>query len=435
MSDLFIIICLILLNGLFSMSEVALISARRSRLAADAKNGSKNAAKALELADEPDRFLSTVQIGITLIGILTGLFSGAALSGDVAQWLSSLGMKTTVAGAVAKIGIVAVVTYLSIVVGELVPKRIGMSNSGGIAKAVAPAMKILSVITYPAVWLLSVSTKGITKLLGIGKDSAPVTEEEIKSLIQEGTATGEVKEVEQDIMERALVLGDLRVSSIMTVRKDVACLTIDMDCKDVKRIVTGGLHSSYPVYDKEKKNICGVISLKQLIMSLYDHDSDIRKLISPGFFLPNSMSVYDALETFKREKISSAMVCDEYGDFCGVLTLGDILDGLVGDCPDTIDEPLISKRPDSDEWLVDGRMSVYDFLAFFDREDLYIPQSYTTMGGLMMNILERVPVTGDVVNWNCFRLEIIDMDSVRVDKIAVTVTSGQVRQASDSSIS
>ncbi len=422
MTDLIIIICLILLNGVFSMSEVALISARRSKLSADAKNGSRKAKAALQLAGEPDRFLSTVQIGITLIGILTGLFSGADIARDLASFLTRHSVSPGISLAVSKIIIVAAVTYLSIVIGELVPKRIGLGMADSIAKAVAPFMKMLSKIAYPVVWLLSTSTQGITRLLRLDKNSAKVTEEEIKSLIQEGAEAGEVKEVEQDIMERTLVLGDLRVSSIMTVRKDVVCLTTDMDGTTVNKIIARDLHSYYPIYDNLHKEVCGIISLKQLIPILHDKNLDIRPLIMPGLFIPNSMSVYDALATFRREKISSAMVCDEYGDFCGIVSLRDILDGLVGDCPDTIDdEPMVVKRVEKEEWLINGQMPVYDFLAYFEREDLYQPESYTTLGGMLMTLLQRVPRCGDIVHWNGFSMEIVDMDRARVDKVAVTL--------------
>lgn len=229
MYDLVIIIALILLNGVFSMAEVALISARKSKLAADAKSGSRNAATALKLQSEPDRFLSTVQIGITLIGILTGLFSGATIATELGNYLAGLGIAPKLAMSLSKIVIVTIVTYLSIVVGELVPKRIGLGKADTIAKTVAGPMKLLSIITYPVVWLLSVSTSLLVKLLNIGNSSSTVTEEEIKSLIKEGTDAGEVREVEQDIMERALVMGDSRIDAIMTSRKDVAALTIGMD--------------------------------------------------------------------------------------------------------------------------------------------------------------------------------------------------------------
>ena len=422
MNDLIIIICLILLNGVFSMSEVALISARKSKLSSDSKNGNRSASVALELANEPDKFLSTVQIGITLIGILTGLFSGATIATDLDEYLASIGVAPKLALNLSKVLIVAIVTYLSIVVGELVPKRIGLGRADTIAKLVAPAMKLLSVVTFPIVWLLSVSTAGIVKLFRLGNSSSKVTEEEIKSLIQEGMESGEVKEVEQDIMERALVLGDCRIEAIMTNRKDVVSLSVDMDVAAIKGVLAEELHSSYPVFDKKREDICGVISLKKLILTLGNKDFSIGHELSAPLFLPESMTVYDALDTFKRTKEHSALVCDEYGCFQGVVTLRDILDGLIGNIPQGIDEPVIVKRRDKDEWLVDGQCPIYDFLSYFDREDLYEPASYTTLGGLIMEHLKRVPVAGDIFHWHGFNLEVADMDYARIDKIAVTLT-------------
>mgnify|MGYP001122638105 CR=1 FL=1 len=422
MNDLIIIICLILLNGVFSMSEVALISARKSKLSSDSKNGNRSASVALELANEPDKFLSTVQIGITLIGILTGLFSGATIATDLGEYLASIGVAPKLALNLSKVLIVAIVTYLSIVVGELVPKRIGLGRADTIAKLVAPAMKLLSVVTFPIVWLLSVSTAGIVKLFRLGNSSSKVTEEEIKSLIQEGMESGEVKEVEQDIMERALVLGDCRIEAIMTNRKDVVSLSVDMDVAAIKGVLAEELHSSYPVFDKKREDICGVISLKKLILTLGNKDFSIGHELSAPLFLPESMTVYDALDTFKRTKEHSALVCDEYGCFQGVVTLRDILDGLIGNIPQGIDEPVIVKRRDKDEWLVDGQCPIYDFLSYFDREDLYEPASYTTLGGLIMEHLKRVPVAGDIFHWHGFNLEVADMDYARIDKIAVTLT-------------
>lgn len=421
MDDILIICGLILLNGVFSMSEVALISARKSKLSADAKRGNKSAAVALALSEEPERFLSTVQIGITLIGILTGLFSGATIANDFGKILVSWGVKPAVAMGVSKVVIVTVVTYLSIVVGELVPKKIGMNMADTIARLVAPGMKMLSIITYPLVWILSVSTSCIARVLRIDRKSSAVTEEEIKSLIKEGAEGGEVKEVEQDIMERALVLGDLRVESIMTVRGDVATLSVNMTSDDVMHQISQELHSSYPVYDSSKSDVIGIVSLKQLILSLNSENFNLNDSVTQGVYVPENMSVYDALDMFKARKVHSALVCDEYGAFCGVVTLRDILDGLVGNCPDEVEEPLIVKRGSKNEWLIDGRCPVYDFLSHFDREDLYMPQSYTTVGGLIMSQLQRVAVTGDVVDWNGFRIEVVDMDNTRVDKVAVSV--------------
>lgn len=421
MDDLIIIIALILLNGIFSMSEVALISARKSKLTSDARNGNRNAATALQLAGEPDRFLSTVQIGITLIGILTGMFSGATIATQLADWLVAAGIAPRLALTLSKVVIVSVVTYLSIVVGELVPKRIGLGRADTIAKIVAGPMKMLSIITYPVVWLLSVSTAGIVKLLRLGESASKVTEEEIKSLIQEGTESGEVREVEQDIMERALVLGDCRIEAIMTSRKDVACLTIGMDEEKIRKVLADELHSTYPVFDDDREEICGVVSLKQLILTLGQPDFNISRQLSSGLSIPESMTVYDALDTFKRTREHLALVYDEYGCFQGVVTLGDILDGLVGCTSEGMDGPVIIKRQDKDEWLVDGQCSVYDFLSFFDREDLYQPASYTTLAGLIIENLKRVPSEGDIFDWNGFRFEVADMDRARIDKIAVSM--------------
>lgn len=421
MDDLAIIILLILLNGVFSMSEVALISARKSKLTSDAKRGNRSAATALCLANEPDRFLSTVQIGITLIGILTGLFSGATIAIEFGRMLAEAGLAPGVAMVLSKVVIVFIVTYLSIVVGELVPKRVGLGRADSIARLVAGPMKMLSTLTFPLVWLLSVSTSAIVKLLRLDGEASKVTEEEIKSLIQEGTEAGEVRAVEQDIMERALFLGDSRIGAIMTGRKDVASLTVTMDEAAVRKVLAEELHSIYPVFDDDREEICGVVSLKKLFKSLGKPDFSIARELSQGLSLPESMTVYDALDTFKQSREHSALVFDEYGCFQGVVTLGDILDGLVGTVPHEADEPMIVKRQDKDEWLVDGQCLIYDFLAAFDCEDLYQPSaSFTTLGGLMIEELRRVPTVGDWLTWNCFRFEIADMDRVRIDKILVT---------------
>ncbi len=420
MYDLVIIIALILLNGVFSMSEVALISARKSKLTADAKNGNRNAATALKLQGEPDRFLSTVQIGITLIGILTGLFSGATIATRLGDYLAGLGVAPHLALNLSKIVIVTVVTYLSIVVGELVPKRIGMGKADTIAKIVAGPMKLLSVVTYPVVWLLSASTSLLVKLLNIGDTSSKVTEEEIKSLIQEGADSGEVREVEQDIMERALVMGDSRIDAIMTSRKDVASLTVGMDEESIRKVLADDLHSSYPVFDRDKEEICGVVSLKQLILTLGSPGFDIEKELTAGLCLPDTMTFYDALETFKSSNEHSALVYDEYGNFQGIVTLRDILDGLIGNITQGDDGPMIVKRADKEEWLVDGQCPVYDFLEYFGREDLYKPSTYTTIGGLIIETMRKVPTEGDLITWNCFRLEVADMDRARIDKVAVS---------------
>lgn len=421
MNDLFIIIMLILLNGVFSMSEVALISARKSKLTAEAKNGNRNAATALKLQGEPDCFLSTIQIGITLIGILTGLFSGATIATDLGNYFADMGMDPHLAMNFSKITIVTLVTYLSIVVGELVPKRVGMGKADTIATIVAKPMKLLSVAAYPAVWLLSASTSLTVKLLNIGGSSSKVTEEEIKSLIQEGADAGEVREVEQDIMERALVMGDSRIDAIMTSRKDVTTLTVDMDAESIRNVIANDLHASYPVYDGDKTEICGVVSLKRLILSLGSPDFEIKKELTTGLCLPDTMTFYDALETFRKSNEHSALIFNEYGDFLGIVTLRDILDGLIGNLSKSDEDQMIVKRADKEEWLVDGLCPIYDFLKHFDREDLFRPSSYTTIGGLIIESMRKLPAEGDIIVWNCFSLEVVDMDRARIDKVAVSI--------------
>lgn len=423
MNDILIIIFLILLNGVFSMSEIALISARKSRLVSDAKNGSKSAKVALKLADDPDRFLSTIQIGITLIGILTGLFSGAALSEDIGNLFVSLGLQPKSAHVIGQISIVAIVTFLSIVVGELVPKRIGLAAANVVSKIVARPMHLLSLVAMPVVWLLSASTSLIVRLLGLKHKDNNVTEEEIKSLIQDGTDSGEVKKVEQDIMERALVLGDLRVSSIMTPKVDVVSMSLDMSVKQVIQQLSDELHNAYPVYcDSSKNGICGVISLKQLILKLNSPDFSLKELVCEPEYFPESMNVYDALDKMKAKSVHFAIVCDEFGDISGVITPSDILDGLVGTLPQQSDNPCIVKRVKENEWIVDAQIQFYDFLNYFELEDLYKPASYSTLGGLILEELRHIPASGETLIWNDICFEVISMDGAKIKKVKVTFT-------------
>ena len=236
-----------------------------------------------------------------------------------------------------------------------------------------------------------------------------------------------MREVEQDIMERALVMGDSRIDAIMTSRKDVAALSIGMDVESIRKVLADDLHSSYPVFDRDRKEICGVVSLKRLILALSSPDFNLEKELTSGLCLPDTMTFYDALETFRRSNEHSALIYDEYGNFQGIVTLRDILDGLIGSISRGDDGPMIVKRPDREEWLVDGQCPVYDFLEYFGHEDLYKPSTYTTIGGLILETLRKVPAEGDIITWKCFRLEVADMDHARIDKVAVasTDTSGQ----------
>lgn len=425
MKELFIILGLILLNGLFSMSETALISARKSRLAHEASKGSSSAKAALKIANDPDCFLSTIQIGITLIGILTGLYSGATLAGAFSDILAGWGVEPRYSHEIAQTTIVIIVTYLSIVIGELVPKRIALSCSGTVAKMVARPMWLLSRIAIPLVWLLSVSTGLIVRLLGLKGDDSKVTENDVKSIIEDGAAAGEVQPVEKDIMKRALVMGDQSVASIMTCRKDIVSLDLDMTADRIKKVLGEELHDSYPVFDSEHEEVKGVVSLKDLILTLDKKDFRLDSVIAPGTFIPESMSAYNALEQLKDNHEHCLVVCDEFGTMQGVVTLNDILDGLVGCTMESEEERYIVARDDGKSWLVDGQCPIYDFLDFFGKGDLYTPGGYATLGGLILENLRKLPTEGEKVQWNDFIFEIVDMDKTHIDKILVTKTPNE----------
>lgn len=402
------------------MSEVALISARKSRLSSDAKKGSKSAKVALKLANDPDRFLSTVQIGITLIGILTGIYSGNRIATDLTETMISWGVSVTYASALAQGIIVVVVTYLTIIFGELVPKRIGLSVAEKAAKVVARPMRVLASIALPFVWLLSKSTEIIFNLLGIKETDNKVTEEEIKSIIEEGTEEGEVQPVEKDIMQRVFLLGDLKVSSIMTRKSDIVWLDMDMTADEVRAVVNENLFEFYPIADGDLDHVKGIVNLKDLVVHLSNPDFKLASLIHEATYFHESMNVYKVLEQMKMQKISRALVCDEFGICTGIITLRDILEGLVGNVDDPEEEPDIIKRVNKEGWLVDGQCSLYDFLCYFNRSDLFEASEYHTLGGLLLKELQHIPTSGETLQWNGFTFEVVDMDGARIDKVLVT---------------
>ncbi len=421
--EIVIIIGLILLNGLLSMSEIAMVSARKSRLEADSKKGSRAARTALKLANSPDTFLSTIQIGITLIGILTGLYSGEVLAQNFGKVIATIEPLRTHAVAIAQTLIVAIVTYLTLIVGELVPKRIGMQAAEKVAKLVARPMNVLSKIALPFVWLLSKSTSGMLRLLGINTlGESKVTEDEIKAIIQEGTVGGEIQEVEQDIVERVFNLGDRNVGSIMTHRSELVWLNISDDNEQIKRIVESNLYNAYPVADHTLDNIVGVVYLKDLFGKLDTPGFTLRQVLRPAKYIPEKLSVYNALARLKAEEVKYGIVTDEFGSVEGIVTLKDIVRALIGGMPEVGEEEEIIPREEGG-YLVDGQCPFYDFLAYFDREELYNEYNYNTLSGLILDLLERIPATGERFAWKEFDFEIVDMDGARIDKVLVTMNS------------
>ena len=422
MTEFFIILFLIILNGLFSMAEIALVSARKARLEAQASKGDEDAAKALKLANHPDAFLSTVQIGITLIGVLTGIFSGDKFKEPLANWLTGFPALAAYSSTIATTIIVIIVTYLSLVLGELVPKRIGLSNPEGIAKSVAGPMRFAGWLTYPFIWLLSKSSHVIVKLMRIKANENQVTEEEIKAIISEGTEQGTIEEAEQEIIERVFHLSDRNITSLMTHRSDIEWIEGDKKVGEVRSLLQDMIHSVYPVCEEDIDHIKGVVSIKDLFAA--DADATIFSIMKPAMYVPENNSAYQVLEKFKQTKIHQCFIVDEYGSVQGLMTLNDILEAIVGDIPQEEDEAYeIIERADG-SYLIDAQIPFYDFLSKFDKTEWMEKweQDFNTLAGFIIHHLERIPKTGDTLEWESFTFEIVDMDNHRIDKVLVTST-------------
>lgn len=402
------------------MSEIALISARKNRLETAAKKGNASAKTALDLANSPNKFLSTVQIGITLIGILTGIYSGEKITTDVKIFIEQFDALQPYAGNLSVIIVVVVLTFFSLVLGELVPKRLGLNFPEAIAKMVALPMKFISIVAAPFIWLLTISTEFLLKVLRIRPSAdGKVTEEEIKAIIKEGTEGGEVQEIEHDIMERVFHIGDRKVNSLMTHRKSVAYLSTESTNERIREIILEELHSVYPVCEGNLDEILGVVLLKDIFANYDKGILNIKEIIKEPVYLIEHTSAYKALEIFKQTKVHYALVTDEYGVFQGIITLNDILEALVGDASDFYDDEFQLVEREDGTWLVDGHYPLHDFLTYFDLDDLTNNYEVTTLSGLIMTELSYIPKQGEKLMWNDFELEVIDMDGVKIDKVLV----------------
>jgi len=422
MGEILLILGLILLNGLFSMAEIALVSARKARLEAQANKGDKSAKEALELANHPDTFLSTVQIGITLIGILTGILSGEKLKSDFVAFLNRFDSIADYSNGIATAIIVIIITYFSMVLGELVPKRLGLAKPETIAKFMARPMHILSRITHPFIWLLSNSTYVIVKLFNIKTKDNQVTEEEIKAIISEGTEQGTIEEAEQEIIERVFHLGDRTITSLMTHRSDLIWFELNDNEAAIKEKILQEPHSVYPICDGQIDNIQGVVSIKDLYVT--DDLTLFKEIMQPPLYVPENNTAYQVLEKYKQSKIHSCFIIDEYGSLLGMITLNDILEAIIGDIPEQhIDDYEIVEREDG-SYLVDAQIPFYDFLSRFDKTEWMNEgeQEFDTLAGFILHQLKRIPKTGDKLEWEGFSLEILDMDAQRIDKVLVNVS-------------
>lgn len=405
------------------MSEMALVSARKFKLENEKKKGSSGARTALELAEKPDTFLSTVQIGITLIGILLGVFSGDALTKDLADLLAQIPVIAPYAKSASSVLMIIIITYFSIVFGELLPKRLGMTFPETIAKTLAKPMSILSKVSSPFVWLLSFTNNILLKILGIKENTEVVSEEEIKSIIKESTEGGEIQEKEHEIVERVFELGDRRVNTLATHRSEVVFLKINDTYDEVRSKIKKDKHSGYPIVKNDNLDeVVGVIHLKDLF-GVSREEFQLKKFMRKPIFVNENSFCYPLLERLQNSHSHFAVMIDEYGTTAGIVTINDIMDELIGETPENEAEDYeIIKREDG-SFLIDGQYSIYEFERFFgvdvndDVENLYV-----TVSGLFFNQTEEMPKVGDKIKIDNLILEIMDKDGNRIDKILAIIT-------------
>ncbi|PZO40554.1 MAG: hypothetical protein DCF19_11695 [Pseudanabaena frigida] len=421
-----LIILLIIANGVFSMSELAIVSARKVRLEQWAKDGNAKARAALRLISSPNNFLSTVQIGITLIGILSGALGGSTVAQTLQQSLDTIPLIQPYSKTISFTIVVGIITFLSLVVGELVPKRLAMSNAESIACAVAPPMRFLSSVGKPIVYLLSISTEALLSILGIQPtEESQVTEEEIKVMIAQGAESGMFEEAEQDMVERVFRLGDRPIKSLMTPRTEIDWIDVDAPFEETQREVLESGHSRFPVARENLDDCLGVVDIREFLnASINGTPIDLLKVSSPPLYVAETASALSVLEQFKQSGDRVAMVTDEYGGVEGMVTLTDLLEAIVGDLPssDRQGDPDAMQREDG-SWLIDGMISSDRLREILEIEDLPYEEerNYHTLGGLMMTYLRHIPTVGEHFTWERIRFEVMDMDGNRVDKVLVNV--------------
>ena len=429
--EIFILLGLILINGLFVMSEIALVSARKARLENMAAKGDEMARRALELSNKPEVFLSAAQIGITLIAILTGVYSGERFSVYLVPFFKQFSFLADYAEGISLTIVVIIVTFLSILFGEIIPKRFGLLRAEKIAKLAAGPMYLFAKITHPLVWLLNKLSGAFFFIFNIKKSTDDaVTEEEIKTMISEGTEAGTIEEEEREIIERVFHLGDRNITSLMTHRSDIIWFDLEDTEEKIKEKIISEPHSVYPICDGEIDNIKGIVSIKDMYVT--DDMTKFKVVMKPAMFVPENNTAYQLLEKFKQTKQHSCFIVDEYGTMQGLITLNDILEAIVGDIPqpDITDYEVMEREDGS--YLVDAQIPFYDFLSRFDKEEWMNEgeHEFDTLAGFILHELERIPHAGDKFDWRGFKFEIIDMDGHRIDKVLVNIST-EIRQEMD----
>jgi putative hemolysin len=424
-TDLLLVFVLILLNGLFAMSEIAIVSSRRVRLLQMAEEGNVGAQRALQLSSEPTRFLSSVQVGITSIGILNGAIGEAAVVTRLNGWFEQVPALAPYAHPLAMSTMVVVLTYVSLIVGELVPKRLALTHPELIASIIAGPMQILATAGRPLVLLLSVSTEAILRLLRIGQVKQPaVTIEEIKVLFEQGAEEGVFEPSEHEMMTNVLNLDQRHVGSVLTPRSDIVYLDVRDPIEANRGKLRGAEHTVLPLCDGGLDHVLGFVRATKVLEQVLDTGVlDLQSLAEPALYVPETMTLMKLLEQFKRTHLPLALVVDEFGDVEGLVTLTDVIAAIVGDLPSGPgEEPTIVKREDG-SWLMDGSLDIDTVLRTLD-DDSWLTdedrQHYHTLGGLAMLALGRVPRTGDLFERGSYRFEIVDMDGNRVDRLLVS---------------
>ena len=426
--EIFVVVLLILLNGFFAMSELAIVSARRARLRPFADAGHKGAKKAIELAEDPTLFLSTVQIGITLVGIVAGTYSGATLSAPFADVLNDWPLLAPYAYPIAVAVVVASITYGSLIIGELVPKRIAMNHAEAIAMRVSVPMSIIAKVGAPLVLLLRVSTKGVLTLIGLGgQRENQVTEEEVKTMVAEGAETGVFAEAERHMIEGVLHLADYTIRSIMTPRPDVDWIDVnDPDDATIKHIIASH-HSRLLLCQGSVDEVLGVVHAKDLLHQIATGQAfDPHACVKPVLTLHETTTILRMLEIFRQAPMRVAVVLDEYGSVEGIVTQADIFTVIAGEMSeaDQIDDSIVARGAGS--WLIDGRTRLIDVERKIGAVG-FVHNDYSTIAGLVLHRLGRLPRVGESVIYNGFRMEVVDLDGRRIDKVMVDRIGGPVQ--------
>lgn len=416
--EILVILLLILLNGFFALSEMALVSAKRSRLQAAAEHGRPGARSALALLEDPTTFLSSIQIGITLIGILTGVYSGAALATWVAEALMQLGLTGRYIDEIAFGIVVLLVTFVSLIIGELVPKRVALTHAESLAMFVAPIMRVFAKIMAPLVWLLRISVNGILKILPLSSASqAAVTEDDVRALVAEGTHAGVFLASERRLLEGVMALADRKIGSIMIPRQDVIWLDLDEPLEALWQQAKQSGHARFLVSREKLDNLLGMISLADLSEVVHRGHLDPERDLQPPLHIPDSISVLQLLDQFQKSSTHLAIVTDEYGEIEGITTPIDILKAIAGELPElgSRERSEALQRADG-SWLVDGHLSIEELQQRLGRRDM-VGRDYHTVAGFVLARLGRIPKAGDTLTWRDLKIEIMDMDGVRIDKV------------------